>query len=138
MACRPVSQINNACQTVRRPAAYYQHLLQGEQRLGAAEAAAILPLLKKHERWVTSAARALNGGGGGGGGGPIGEIVDAAPAARGGGLAAVGGGEGDGDVEMAREIRPSVPRLEVEVADGGGGNSAAMSQLRVHSGASSR
>jgi len=32
--------VNNACQTVRRPAAYYQHLLEGEARAGAQPALA--------------------------------------------------------------------------------------------------
>lgn len=47
--------INNACQTIRRPAAYYQHMIAGEKEAASdAEAAVLRPLLANHVAWTTS------------------------------------------------------------------------------------
>ena len=76
--------VNNACQTVRRPASYYSHLLPAERRIEAAlrakrvrdvdsasgdetdgrnddSTAAMLPLLAQHEGWART--RRSQGGG---------------------------------------------------------------------------
>ena len=46
--------IHNACQTVRRPPAYYAHMMDGEQRLPLGASAA--PLLASHQALVGAAA----------------------------------------------------------------------------------
>ena len=56
--------VNNACQTVRRPPAYYAHLMRGELR----EAPALLRPLLAHNEAFEAACR---GGGGAGAGGAV-------------------------------------------------------------------
>ena len=46
--------VNNACQTIRRPAAYYQHMIAGEtEAANAAEAAVLRPLLANNVAWIS-------------------------------------------------------------------------------------
>jgi NAD(P)-dependent dehydrogenase (short-subunit alcohol dehydrogenase family) len=57
--------INNAAQTVRRPPAFYRHLLEGETQRLAELPLAARPLLASHQACIgaTSGARRLEGGG---------------------------------------------------------------------------
>ena len=46
--CVMVAQ-NNACQTIRRPAAYYQHMISGEREASSTiEADTLRPMLANH------------------------------------------------------------------------------------------
>jgi len=46
--------INNACQTIRRPAAYYQHMITGEREAASTdEADTLRPLLANHVAWTS-------------------------------------------------------------------------------------
>ena len=78
--------INNACQTIRRPAAYYQHMIAGEKAAASEEEAAVLrPLLKDHLQWV---------GGGDGGLAQVEAPPADSPAGEEGGVALGRAGEG--------------------------------------------
>jgi hypothetical protein len=108
---------------VRRPAAYYQHLLGGErQAAGAEEAARLRPLLSSHAVWAGSHGghnQALLSGATSSGDGAA--AATEATASAGGGellLAQGQGGQQQGAVSGG--------------GGGGGHDSAGLSQLRVH------
>jgi hypothetical protein len=110
--------INNACQTVRRPPAYYKHLLQAEAA-GAKEylaaAATKTPVLGLLAGVGHAGGEGGRGGGGGGGGG--GDGVDVS---GGGGSGGSGGGEGSpgGDADGVKGGAASGGEIQTE---GGGG-----------------
>ena len=105
--------INNACQTIRRPAAYYQHMIAGEKAAASEEEAAVLrPLLKDHLEWV---------GGGGGGLAQVEAPPDTRSAAGSSdGAEAEGASGGEGGVALGK-VGASVVH-----------DSAQMSQMAVH------
>jgi hypothetical protein len=111
---------------VRRPAAYYQHLLGGErQAAGAEEAARLRPLLSSHAAWAWAGShgghnQALLSGATSSGDGAA--AAAEATASAGGGellLAQGQGGQQQGAVSGGG-------------GGGGGHDSAGLSQLRVH------
>jgi NAD(P)-dependent dehydrogenase (short-subunit alcohol dehydrogenase family) len=102
--------INNACQTIRRPAAYYQHMIAGEKEAAnAAEATLLRPILANHVAWTTAGNA---------------QVEDATAAA---------GTEAEEEAGGARTARAAeLQRQQGQTSDGVVHDSAGMSQMAVH------
>jgi NAD(P)-dependent dehydrogenase (short-subunit alcohol dehydrogenase family) len=115
--------INNACQTIRRPAAYYQHMIAGEKEAANQEEAAVLrPLLANNIGWISQGTGRL-------------AQVEAPEKHR--DLTEDKADLAAGDAQEARASRAAELELRLHgdtasPTDGAGHDSAALSQAAVH------
>lgn len=118
--------INNACQTIRRPAAYYQHMIAGEKQAASTEEAAVLrPLLANNVAWISQ------------GTGQLAQVeapADGRQLTEDAGVPSTAVDDAqDARVTRAAELELRQDSAKVSTSPAGvGHNSAALSQVAVH------
>ena len=116
--------INNACQTVRRPAAYYAHLIPGEMQLSCERDARVAALLRANDEIMLGCSAGSGGGSSGGSSGCSGSC------SSGGEIEALGAALGTEAQEP-----PVVAVGEGRVVAGGGADRASAPIARAGPGA---